>query len=269
MMCLLIVLGLTRKRLVWHRRACLAYLAVALQIYGSMLAVYWGAQFIPSGWISVIFGLTPLITALLAAIWLGERSLTWGNLLSYFMGMTGLIDMFASAIQLHREAVLGMVAVLVAAFLQAVSAVAIKRIDAKLPALTQVMGGLVLALPVYWLTWWLADGQWPTAISSNSLAAIVYLGVIATTFGFVLYYYLLSYLSATRVALITLVTPVLSLILGQNINNELLTSKVVTGTFFILFALILHEFFDRLRFFDNVKRNKTSAKGLENALDKK
>ncbi|NOT12242.1 MAG: DMT family transporter [Methylococcaceae bacterium] len=246
MVCLLFVLRLTGQRLAWHSKARLTYLAVALQIYGSMLAVYWGAQFIPSGWISVIFGLTPLMTALLSALWLGERSLSLGKWLSYLMGIAGLMIMFASAIQLHREAVLGMVAVLMATFFQAASSVWIKRINAKLPALSQVAGGLLLALPTYWLTWWMGDGHWPLDISFTSLASIVYLGVIATTFGFVLYYYLLSHLSASRVALITLVTPVLSLIVGQTANHELLSSKIAVGTFFILMALVSHEFFDRL-----------------------
>jgi drug/metabolite transporter (DMT)-like permease len=253
-MCLLTMLAITGQRLTWQRRARWTYLAVALQIYGSMLAVYWGAQFIPSGWISVIFGLSPLMTALLAAAWLSERSLSPGKVLSYFMGIAGLTIMFASALQLHHEAVLGIIAVLVATLFQAVSAVWIKRIDAKLPALSQVTGGLLLALPVYLLTWWLDDGQWPAVIPNTSLAAIVYLGVIATTIGFVLYYYLLTRLSATRVALITLVTPVLSLILGQRINNELLTSKVITGTFFILTALVLQEFFDRIAWLQQSRR---------------
>ena len=52
--CILFVMMLMRQCLVWHRKARQTYLAVALQIYGSMLAVYWAAQFIPSGWISVI-----------------------------------------------------------------------------------------------------------------------------------------------------------------------------------------------------------------------
>lgn len=246
MVCLLFLLVLSGQRVVWHRRARRVYVAVALQIYGSMLATYWGAQFIPSGWISVIFGLTPLITALFAAIWLGERSLSAGKILSYLMGIAGLIIMFASALQLHYEAVLGIAAVLLAALLHSFSAVWIKRIDAKLPALAQVTGGLLLALPAYLLTWWLKEGQWPAELPMASLASIVYLGVIATTVGFILYYYLLIHLAATKVALITLVTPVLSLLLGQYINHEMLTSKVVIGTFFILAALVLHEFFDRI-----------------------
>jgi drug/metabolite transporter (DMT)-like permease len=243
--CLLLVLALLRQRLAWHRKARLTYLAVALQIYGAMLAVYWAAQFIPSGWISVIFGLSPLMTALLAAIFLGERSLTPGKLMSYGLGVSGLAIMFGSALQLGYDAALGISGVLVSAFLQASSAVWIKRIAAKLPALSQVTGGLLLALPAYLLTWGIADGHWPGTLTPASLAAIIYLGVIATTVGFALYYYLLTHLPATRVALITLVSPLLALMLGHIVNHEPLTMKIMAGTLLILSALIIHEFFDR------------------------
>jgi drug/metabolite transporter (DMT)-like permease len=244
--CVLLVMGLMRQRLAWHRKARRTYLAVALQIYGSMLAVYWAAQFIPSGWISVIFGLTPLMTALLAAAFLGERSLTLGKLLAYGLGVSGLAIMFGSALQLGYDAVLGISGVLVSSLLQSVSSVWIKRIAAKLPALSQVAGGLLFALPAYLLTWGIADGHWPATLTPRSLTAIIYLGVVATTIGFVLYYYLLTHLPATRVALITLVSPLLALMLGHIINHEPLTMKIVTGTLFILSALIMHEFFDRL-----------------------
>jgi drug/metabolite transporter (DMT)-like permease len=252
--CVLIAILLMRKHIVWHRKARQTYLAVAFQIYGAMLAVYWAAQFIPSGWISVIFGLTPLITALLSAIFLRERSLTLGKLLAYGLGISGLAIMFGSALQLSYDAVLGIGGVLISSLLQSVSSVWIKHIAAKLPALSQVTGGLLLALPAYLLTWSIADGHWPTTLTPSSLAAIIYLGVIATTIGFALYYYLLTHLPATRVALITLASPLLALILGHIINHEPLTMNVVTGTLLILSALIMHEFFDRLPAFK--KRHK-------------
>jgi len=115
-LCILLMLSLSGQRLAWHRKALLTYLAVAVQIYGSMLVVYWAAQFIPSGWISVIFGLSPLMTALLAALWLGERSLTLGRLLAYVLGIGGLWVMFGSALQLGHDAVLGIVGVLASTF---------------------------------------------------------------------------------------------------------------------------------------------------------
>ncbi len=244
--CILLMLGLSGQRLAWHRKALQTYLAVPVQIYGSMLVVYWAAQFIPSGWISVIFGLLPLMTALLAAVWLGERSLTLGSLLAYVLGISGLWIMFGSALQLGHDAVLGIIGVLVSTFLQAVSSVWVKRIDGKIPALSQVTGGLLLSMPAYLITWAKFDGHWPSEISSVSLASIIYLGVIATTIGFVLYYYLLIHQSATKVALITLISPVMALLLGHALNHEPLTMKVATGTLLILGALLMHEFFDRL-----------------------
>ncbi|MGZ8183662.1 MAG: DMT family transporter [Methylobacter sp.] len=246
LVCILLMLALSKQRLLWHRKAIQTYLAVAVQIYGSMVAVYWAAQFIPSGWISVIFGLLPLMTALLAAIWLGERSLTPGKLLAYAMGISGLWIMFGSALQLGPDAVLGIIGVLVATFFQAVSSVWVKRIDGKIPALSQVTGGLLLSLPVYLITWATFDGHWPTEISPVSLASIIYLGAIATTFGFVLYYYLLIHQSATRVSLVTLVSPIMALLLGHAVNHEPLTMKVATGTLLILGALLVHEFLGRL-----------------------
>jgi drug/metabolite transporter (DMT)-like permease len=245
--CLVFILILSKQRLVWHRKALLTYLAIALQIYGAMLVVYWAAQFIPSGWVSVIFGLLPLITALLAAIYLGERSLTFGNLLAYMMGIAGLWIMFGSAVQLGHEAVLGIIGALLSTFLQALSSVWVKRINANIPALSQVTGGLLFSLPLYLITWGKFDGHWPVEISPISLVSLIYLGMIATTVGFVLYYYLLIHQTATKVALVTLVSPVMALLLGHFFNHEPLTIKIVTGSILILGALLIHEFFDRIK----------------------
>ena len=245
--CMLIMLLSLRRRLPWHSKARQTYCAVTLQIYGAMMAVYWAAQFIPSGWISVIFGLTPFITALLASLILGEQSLTLDKLLAYSLGLGGLAVMFSSALQLGNEAVIGIFGVLVAVFLQSFSAVWIKRIHAKLPAISQVTGGLLFAVPVYLLTWYLADGHWPRSLSPINLASIIYLGTIATTIGFALYYYVLTHLPATHVALITLVSPVLALLIGNRINHEPLTLRVAAGTSLIVTALIIHTFFYRFK----------------------
>lgn len=255
-LCVLLVLLLSKQRLVWHGKALLTYLAVTLQIYGSMLAIYWSAQFIPSGWISVIAGLTPLITALLAAIWLREQSLTPGKLLSYFMGISGLVVMFGSALDMSYDAVLGSASVLLGVLLHSFSAVWIKHIDAKLPALVQVAGGLLFSLLAYLLTWRVFDGQLPTEVSFISAASILYLGLVATTLGFILYYYLLTQLETTQVALIMLVCPVMALLLGHTVNHELITQKIIIGTALILTALFIHLFFDHF-----LRPRKTQCEG--------
>jgi drug/metabolite transporter (DMT)-like permease len=246
--CLLLTLLVLRKSLAWHRKARLTYCAVAVQIYGAMIAVYWSSQFIPSGWVSVIFGLNPLMTAVIARIILQERSLNFSKIAAYLLGIAGLYVMFGSALDLGVNAALGITGVLVSTLLQSVSAVWIKRINAQIPALNQVTGGLCLALPAYLFTWAYLDGAWPHSLSNLNILAIAYLGLVATTIGFMLYYFLLTHLSATRVALISLTTPVMALMLGHAINSEPLSRQTITGTALILAALLTHEIFDRVRF---------------------
>lgn len=243
---MIILLIFRRKRLPSNKKAKQTYLAVAVQIYGAMLSVYWGAQFLPSGWISVIFGLSPFLTALFSTIWLKERSLSFCKLCAYFLGLYGLAIIFSSALQLNQQAAYGIIGVLTAVTLQTASAVWVKVIDAKLPAITQVTGGLLFALPAYIITWVVIDNaQWPEQLTLINMASILYLGIIATTIGFALYYYLLIHLSATKVALIPLISPVLALYIGYTMNNEPLSLHIITGTAYILTALLIHEFADK------------------------
>jgi drug/metabolite transporter (DMT)-like permease len=239
--CVLPALAVLRQPLPLHRQARLAYLAGATQIFGSMLATYWSSQFIPSGWISVVFGLTPLLTALLAAAWLKERALTPQRLLAYALGLGGLAVMFDSALTFGPGAGQGVGGVLLASFLQAACSVWVKRIDARLPTLALLGGSLSLSVPAYLAVWFWADGQWPASLPLPSLASILYLGTVATTLGFALYFYILKHLPATRVALITLMTPVLSLWVGHAANGEPVGWRVAAGTALILGALLLHE----------------------------
>nr|WP_305891646.1 DMT family transporter [Methylomonas sp. WSC-6] len=244
--CLFLLMLLARQPLRLNRKALQTYLAVALQLYLSMLITYWGAQYIPSGWVSVIFGLSPFMTAFLAAAFLKERSLGLGKLISYVMGIIGLLVMFNSALEINELAIQGMLAMLMATFLYSVSSVWVKQIRAELPALTQISGGMLFALPAYLVTWyWLDAAALPVAVSQQTQLAILYLGMIATPIGFALFYYLLIYLPATSVAMITLITPVFSLLLGYFVNQEPLTLKIAFGSGLIVLALAIHASTDR------------------------
>jgi drug/metabolite transporter (DMT)-like permease len=245
-LCLALLMLLIRQRLAFHSAARWTYLAVTTQLYVGMIITYWSAQFIPSGWLSVIFGLCPVMTAFLAANALNEQSLGWQKLSAYFLGFCGLIVMFISAVELSRQALMGIAGVLLSTFIQSASAIWIKRINAKLPALQQISGGLLFSLPLYFLSWyWLDNGQIPTVISDKSLYAIIYLGTIATTLGFIMYFFVLTHLPATKVALINLITPVFSLLLGCSINQEPLTIKVAIGASLIIMALLILQLAER------------------------
>lgn len=246
--CLIVLMVITRTRLRLDGAALKTYAAVSGQLYASMLLTYWGAQFIPSGWLSVIYGLSPFMTAFIAAAYLNEQSLGLGKIVSYLVGFSGLLVMFSSAIDMNPAAVQGMLALLGATLLHALSAVWVKHIQAGLPAMAQITGGLLVSLPLYFLTWYYLDGgAIPPLPPEITQWSILYLGVIATPIGFALYYFVLANMAATNVAMINLMTPVLSLLLGYFVNGEPLTLKVAIGTALIMMALALHGWIEHRR----------------------
>lgn len=225
-----------------HRQARRSYLVGGLGLFGAMLATYWGAQYIHSGLVSVLFGLSPLFTSLLAALWLDESALRPSKVAGMLLGLAGLALIFATGQAVSgRESVLGISALLVAVIIYSGSLVALKRIDDRSPPLATTAGTLLVAMPLFILAWWLADGQWPQDVPPRASAAIVYLGVFGSVLGFALYYYVIKHLEAGKVALITLITPVIALLLGHVINGEVVGARVWAGTALISLGLALHQ----------------------------
>jgi len=241
-----ILLQILKPGLPWHRQARQTYLAAGVGIYGAMLSVYWGAQYIPSGLIAVLFGLSPIITGIMAAILLGEKSFTAGKVFGMVLGLGGLLVIFESDLVLTGEAWKGVLAVLFSAGLQSLSGVWIKRIGSGLPGLTVTSGGLFVVVPLFLCTWFILDGHLPKHIPTQAGMALLYLGVFGSALGFTLYFYLLKNLEANRVALITLLTPVLALMLGQALNGELISQEIILGSALIILGLVLHLWGDRL-----------------------
>jgi len=234
-----VLVALLGRRLPWHRAAVRTYLAAGLGLWAAMSSVYWAAQFVPSGLISVVFGLTPVVTALMAALWLREPALTPPRLAGMALSLLGLWVVFGQGMTLGESWALGLGGLLLSVLVHSASAVWVKRIDAGLHPIETTTGGLLVAVPLFVLDWVLLDGQVPMALPPRTAWSILYLAVFGSALGFILYYYLLRRVQASRVALITLLTPVLALMLGQALNGETVSSRTALGSGAILAGLAL------------------------------
>lgn len=225
-----------------HARARRAYVVGGLGLFGAMALTYWGARYVHSGLISVLFGLSPLMAGVLAALWLDERALTPFKLAGMALGTLGLAVIFIHGDSLGGEhALAGLLAVLLAVFIYSASLVWLKRIADDSPPLATTVGSLAVSLPLFALVWALADGQLPPMVPPRSGAAIAYLGVFGSVIGFALYYYVIKHLEASKVSLITLLTPVLALLLGHLLNGEDIGWRLWLGTGVILFGLSVYQ----------------------------
>lgn len=233
---------LWRVRFPLHNRARRAYLVGGLGLFAAMALTYWGARYVHSGLISVLFGLTPLMAGTLAALWLGERSLTPGKVSGMVLGAIGLATIFIHGDSLGNDsALLGLVALLVAVFIYSGSLVWLKHIGDDSPPLATTVGTLTVSLPLFAGLWLMTDGQLPAMVPPRSGAAIAYLGVFGSVIGFTLYYYVIKHMDASKVALITLITPVIALLLGSWLNGETIGLRLWLGTGLILFGLSVHQ----------------------------
>lgn len=225
-----------------HARARRAYLVGGLSLFGGMALTYWGARYVHSGLISVLFGLSPLAAAILGAIFVGERSLTRIKLVGMLLGALGLAVIFIHGDTLgHPQALAGLFAVLCAVVAYSGGMVWLKQIGDDSPPLATTVGSLTVSLPLFGLVWWLTDGHLPDIVPPRAEAAIAYLGVFGSVIGFALYYYVIKHLETSKVALITLVTPVIALLLGAWLNGEEIGLRLWLGTGLILLGLCLHQ----------------------------
>lgn len=237
---------LLRHELPWHKEARLTYMAAGIGVYGAMISTYWGAQFIPSGLIAVLFGLSPIVTASFATLLLKEQGFTLGKVLGMLLGLAGLVLIFASDITAKALAWQGISAVMFATILHSGSSVWVKKLATDLPPLTVTTGALLVAMPAYLLTWTFVHHGDPVQGTPRALMAIVYLGVFGSALGFTLFFYILKKIEANKVALITLVTPVLALLIGQWLNHEVVPLSVWVGAACIILALTTHHWADQI-----------------------
>lgn len=222
------------------RTALTAYALSALSIYGSMVFAYWGMTYIPSAWLSVIWGTAPVFTGILAYRLLGE-SLTWQRWAGILLSLLGVAVIFLRSGEAGHMAWLGVSLVLVGVTMQCLTAVWLKSLQANEHGLVMAATGLLISAPFFILTWWLFDGQLPTTLPARAGWSIVYLAIFGSVIGFSLYYYLINQISANALALINLITPVTALWVGNWLNAEPLTLSIYLGTGLILAGLVLYQ----------------------------
>ncbi|MBT6455899.1 MAG: DMT family transporter [Gammaproteobacteria bacterium] len=237
---LLLIVKLWRQPLPWNKHNLRIYLSGGIPLFIAMSSVYWSAQFIPSGWISVIFGLTPLFTSLFASLILGEKSFTTGKTIGMLLGLAGLAIVFMESINFEQAAWWGVAGVSISSLVHSLSTVLLKKLNPTIPAISITTGSLIVATPLFVLNS-LFHGL-PQDIPTQSLSAIVYLAIMGSALGFPLYFYCLKKLHAQRVALITFITPVTALLLGNWLNHELISQQIWLGTACILAGLAIYEY---------------------------
>ncbi|WP_082930650.1 DMT family transporter [Shewanella woodyi] len=241
------ILLIARIRLPLSKAALKLYGVSSIGIVGGMLLSYFAAKYLASGTMSLIFGLSPLLSGLLAQKILNEPKFGPMRSISLVVAFIGLGIVCSSKISLTSDSWIGLALVLAAVSLFSLSGVLIKTVKINIHPIASTVGALMISTPMFALAWILFDGTLPIdSWSERSLYAILYLGVFGSLIGFIAYFYILQNLSASTVALVTLITPVFAMMLGARLNGEIITSALILGAICVLLGLTLYQFGDKL-----------------------
>ncbi|RJE78277.1 hypothetical protein BGP78_05255 [Pseudoalteromonas sp. MSK9-3] len=238
-----LVIAMSKIRVPWHRQACTLYSYSALGIFGGMLLSYLAAKTVPSGVISLIFGIAPILSGLLAQRLLNEPRFTLVKLIALSLSLIGLYLICAVQIQTFQVPPLGLLYVFLAVSCFSLSGVMTKRVQLAVHPMATTFGALVFVTPLFGIVWWVMNGELTPALwSERSILATVYLGVFGSLLGFLAYFHILQKLPASTVALTTLITPAFAVALGSWLNGETLTVTLLAGAAIILLSLALFTF---------------------------
>lgn len=241
-----------------HSQAIHSYVAGSFSLIGSQLFTYMATQYLSSGMIALMFGLSPIMAGLIGWGWFKHRL----RLMQWFgmaVSLVGLAMICFSHQQRHIQA-LGIVLMLVSVFNYAMSIFWVKKIEAQLPPLVQATGSIlvstlvaILLIPFIW-------SYVPQHLPSlKAIFAIIYCVVMASLLAMFCYFKLVQQIQPTTLSLTNVMTPLFALLLGALLNHEQLSLQVVFGALILLFGLLIY-FFRDLQMFSFWQKRFNSSK---------
>lgn len=202
--------------------------------------ITWGETRVSSGLAAILVGTMPIFTVLFAH-WLTEdERITPLKFIGILLGFLGVVVLFVP--DLVKGATFSLVGglAIVAAAVSYAFASTLARIHLRgVPPGTTSLGQMAVAALVLVPASLLIDQPWTLEPSAASLASLVILAVVGTAFAYLIFYWLIARVGATRTSLVTYISPVIAVLLGAVVLNETLNWTTVVGLTLIIAGVAL------------------------------
>lgn len=200
--------------------------------------IVWGQTRIASGLASILYASTSLFTVLLAPMLTADERLTLPRLTGVLVGLAGIAIMVGPGLLVDAGgATLAKLAILGASIACALGSIWGRRCRDIPPAVTTA-GQLIVATVVIAPLALFVDRPWTLSPpSARALGAVVALGLLSTTVGYLLFFVLLARTGASNVSLVTLLVPPTALLLGALFLGEIVDERSLLGLALIAIGL--------------------------------
>ena len=215
----------------WRKFLVLGFLGSALPF----VLIAWAELTVTASMAAILMSTTPLFTALVAAVGLGE-DLTAAKLIGALLGIIGVtVTVGGSALSLDADVILASLALLAATLCYACGGVFAKRFLGGLSHMAlssgQLLSAAILLAPVSLVDLPLEPPPLDAAL------ALLALAILCTAFAYQLYYYLIISAGPTKALTVTLLIPVFGVLMGGVFLQEPISPGMLIGLVIVLFSV--------------------------------
>ncbi|RME43383.1 MAG: EamA family transporter [Chloroflexi bacterium] len=188
----------------------------------------------------------PLFAVVIAHLWLQDERITLSKVIGLLVGFLGVVGVIRSGTGELSLATLrggelgGQLAVVLASASYATATVFARRYLQSVHAFVLAAGQLTAG--VLFMSFAMFAWEWPVVLHASTPApflAVITLGLVNTGLAYMLFFFLVSEVGATRTTLVTYVIPAVGLFLGFVFLDEPLNFGVVFGFLLILAGVLL------------------------------
>ena len=240
-----LIIFFRKESIPFNKQAIKLYLSFGLLNFALSYGItYWATQYVYSSISSILWGLFPLFTSVMAHFMLSgddNEKLTSNKLKALFLGFIGMVFIGSNqSIDLQSQSFLAIMVLVGAIIIAAWPSVLYKKYNDvvgpyQMNAVCQVLTGVIMLSLSSLLKEDLAKIVWTDQLLFASAYLVLFGGVISWG----IYFWLYKYLSVTQVTYVAIFPPIVAIILGWIFLNEVLSAKEIIGTIFIFGSSVL------------------------------
>jgi len=236
------VVYLRGDRLPFEGRKWLAF--IAMGFFGNLLPFFlitWGQLSVNSGIAGMIMAIMPLMTMLLAHYFVEGENLNRYKVIGFIFGISGIVILLGPVFEGGPRAVLGGIAIFIAATSYAVNTILVRR----LPRFSPMVGaaGVMIAASITLLPFWLTQTTLNfDQISLRSINSVIWLGIGPTAIATMILFAVIERAGPTFLSTINYMIPVVAFLSGAYILSEPVAISSLFAMAIILAGIALTRF---------------------------
>lgn len=210
-----------------------------LQFSINYALVFWSEQHITSGLAAVLQATITVFGLVLAWIFLPNEQITRRKIIAVVMGVIGVGVIFNDQLRVESwMAFAGCVAIVIGAYAAAQASILVKARGGNIHPASLVFCQMICGLPAIIVYSLIREGD-PLTFnwSWKASVCVLYLSVLGTVTAFWLYYWLLRQIESTKAMMISLVTPLLAVVIGNIVLGETLPPLTFFGGLLIIASI--------------------------------